>query len=735
MPNHLTPTMRRLALVSLLFLPVGADAQDGVADLNAAFAAADREDWMTAEELATPGGETGADLVEWMRLRDGDGTWTEYLAFLDRREHWPGTDAIQANAERILPADLAPDDVLAFFEGREVQTGDGVVAKAHALAEAGRQDEADALVVESWETMVFDDAGMLAMRGSFGDLIAGHHAERVDMLLWRWRISDAQEVIPLLDDDQKALAEARIALIRNTSNATELFEAVPASLADSPGLAYDRYNWLADRGRRTDASELLAARSTSAESLGEPFRWSGWRRVLARWEMRDGNPERAYDLAANHFLEEGTEFSDLEWLAGFIALRLLDQPEVALRHFERLEEGVYTPISQGRAWYWIGRAQEALGDEAAAQAAYSEGGKHQTSFYGLLAAEKAGMSLDPELAGTEEFADWRELGLDDNDLVMAGLTLLKGGERGLAVLFFAEMGRTLEREELGALGVLLDQEDEDYFEVLLGKSAAERQIVIPSIYFPVHDMADLDLPVSAALAHSIARTESEFRIDAGSSVGALGLMQLMPTTAQQVSGWIDEPYERARLTRDWAYNARLGSAYLAYLTEEFGNSPVMIAAGYNAGPGRPFNWMSERGDPRLGEVDVIDWIEMIPFRETRNYVMRVTESMPVYRARISGEVGELDFLSLLQGGKPVIRPVARPDGSLENEVSVSTAAIGSSEVALSGVSEFAPEASIRPEERPEREVRVMRGGVSGPSEPEGPRTVSPVSRPSTAGSQ
>jgi soluble lytic murein transglycosylase len=170
----------------------------------------------------------------------------------------------------------------------------------------------------------------------------------------------------------------------------------------------------------------------------------------------------------------------------------------------------------------------------------------------------------------------------------------------------------------------------------------------------------MDLPVDPALALSIARRESEFNTGIASPVGALGLMQVMPATAEEVAGWLNLPYSRARLTSDWQYNATLGAAYLAYLQDEFGPSPVMIAAGYNAGPSRPRAWIRERGDPRLRQMDVVDWIEHIPFVETRNYVQRVTESLPVYQARLSGQAGPVQFTALLIGQKPVLRPVARP---------------------------------------------------------------------------
>ena len=226
--------------------------------------------------------------------------------------------------------------------------------------------------------------------------------------------------------------------------------------------------------------------------------------------------------------------------------------------------------------------------------------------------------------------------------------------------FFAELGATLEPGALAEVGAALDAMDEQYYALLLGKRALRRGVLVPQNYFPLHDLTQLDLPVEPALALSIARRESEFNISIGSPVGALGLMQLMPATAEEVSGFLGLPYARSKLTSDWEYNATLGTKYLQILQEDFGPTPVMIAAGYNAGPSRPKTWMDERGDPRLREMDVVDWIEHIPFRETRNYVMRVTESIPIYEARLTGQGGVIAFTDLLIGEKPLLRPRARP---------------------------------------------------------------------------
>jgi soluble lytic murein transglycosylase len=339
-------------------------------------------------------------------------------------------------------------------------------------------------------------------------------------------------------------------------------------------------------------------------------------------------------------------------------LTYLGDPAAALAHFESAARVVDGPISAGRMHYWIGRTQDVLGDKGLAVAAYGRAAAHQTSFYGLLAAEKLGQSLDPTLTGDE--VPGGDGAVFQDDLTRAAFMLLAAGERGHAVTFFAALGRVLEPEALGQLGAVLDALDEQYYVLLLAKTAVTRGIIIPAMYFPVHDLASMDLPVEPALALSIARRESEFNATIGSPVGALGLMQLMPATAEEVAGDLGMPYARARLTNDWRYNATLGATYLATLQAEFGPTPVMIAAGYNAGPSRPKAWMDERGDPRLGEMDVIDWIEHIPFTETRNYVQRVAESIPIYQARLTGQAGPIAFTSLLEGEKPLLRPRLRP---------------------------------------------------------------------------
>ncbi len=651
--------MRILPSMALLAAMATASVAQTVPEQSIAAVAMSADSFAAAQTMAADIDPLTLAVVDWLRLRAGEAEFADYQRFVAARPDWPGLSQVRAASELAIEEGHPSAEVIAWFADEKPRTGEGAVRLAQALIAEGNVEAARAVLREAWINLRLTEEGHDAMVQAFGDILGPYHAARTDELLWRSRREEAERMLPLLPEGQRELVAARIGYLTRASDLPALVAAVPAGLRLDAGLAYDRYNWLASRGEWTEAVAMLADRSTSAAAMGEPFRWSGWRRELARWEMREGRAESAYRLASRHFLSDGQSYADLEWLSGYIALTYLGDPVTARGHFENGLRASSGPISLGRMHYWLGRTYEVKGGIDEAARAYGQAAAHQTSFYGLLASEKIGRPLQPALAG--EVINWQGAAVFEDEVVKAALMLLAGGERGAAVTFFAELGRRLDAESIAALGAYLSHIDEEYYTLLLAKTAVTRDILIPTIYYPIHDLAAMDLPVDASLALSIARRESEFNTTIGSPVGALGLMQVMPATAEEVSGWLDLPYSRARLTADWEYNAKLGAAYLAYLTEEFGPTPVMIAAGYNAGPSRPRAWMEERGDPRLREMDVVDWIEHIPFRETRNYVQRVTESLPVYEARLTGNTGPVSFSRLLLGEKPLIRPVVRPE--------------------------------------------------------------------------
>lgn len=712
---RLTAFLLTLILALAALAAAGARAQ-GAADVEAFKAAARMAasgDWAGAEATVSGQGDLVRALVRWMRLRDGpaavdampdprdpDPAFADYAAFTAAWPHWPGLDRLRREGERTIPVGADPATVVAWFGDDPPQTGEGAAALARALVALGRADEARAVAVEAWLGIGLSSQGQAALLADWSTALIPLASQRAEAMLWRWRTGDAERVLSMLPADRRLLAEARISLLRDAADQAARVAAVPAALREDPGLAVDRFNRMADDGDYTDAVALLLERTGDAARLGDPFRWASWRATLARWAMREGRAADAYRLASAHHLTEGDLFAELEWVAGYVALRYLNDPNTALAHFQRMEAAVTGPVSLARAAYWTARAEEAAGNPVAAAQALARAAQNQTAFYGLLAADRLGLPLDPALVAAEDFGDWRQGAILGNDLVAALLMLLAADNRSDAVLFALKLGQTLDRAQLGQLGALLSGMGEVHLALIASKEAGDRGILIPAIHFPLHPMAGMELPVAPDLALAIARQESEFNIAAGSGVGALGLMQLMPATAEEVAGDLGLPFELSRLTRDWEYNATLGSRYLADLQETFGPSPVMIAAGYNAGPSRPRAWMTQRGDPRIGEADVIDWIEHIPFTETRNYVMRVTEAMPIYRARLTGQAGPTGFLALLNGARPLVRPQARPGRTLFAVDDAVAAALSEPVPPLGQPTALAPVQALRPVARP-----------------------------------
>ncbi|MEM6661527.1 MAG: lytic transglycosylase domain-containing protein [Pseudomonadota bacterium] len=415
-------------------------------------------------------------------------------------------------------------------------------------------------------------------------------------------------------------------------------------------------NWrtfrtLMRQDRYEEAETAILNVTGTRAGLGDPEVWAKRRLSLARRAAREGRWLNAYNIASQHFLttDAGYNYSDSEWVSGWVALRKLKDPARAITHFRRFRESVETPISLGRGGYWLGRAYEAAGQASLANRWYADAAQYQTSFYGQLAAAKVSAPGDRQLT-LRELPDWRTHPMTQNDDVRLAATLFYAGQDRLAMATFSRLGENAPIGALAPLTRLVMDLGQPHYAVRIAKKAARRGVLIYPAYYPVHELGSYATKVEAAFALSIARQETELNPRAISRAGARGLMQLMPATARRVAGWIGEEYSRSRLLTDWQYNARLGETYLSRRTSQFGGSYVMAAAAYNAGAGRVDQWIDAYGDPRLGEIDMIDWMEQIPFNETRNYVQRVMEGLYVYRTRLSGTAGPMTIVQDLSRG-------------------------------------------------------------------------------------
>ena len=619
--------------------------------LSTVFSSVADRDWITADHYAAQISDpVGVDLVTWERLRQGEGEWVEYRAFLEQNPNWPGLKRLRRKGEAVIPKTANPTQVRAYFEKQLPQTGRGSLRLAQAYDVQGRKGEARSEAIRAWTQMSLKEHEEGALNQKYKGALSQHNLRRLDNLLWRGLTREAGRMLDRVTSGQVKLAKARIGLQRASKSVDTLIGAVPKDLQSNPGLAYDRFQWRVKKGRWDDAQEFLAHQTGSVKKLGRPQAWASRRRGFARRAMRAGNTDLAYWLASQHELKSGSDYADLEWLSGYISLTQMKAPKQALAHFKSFKQAVKSPISLGRAGYWLGRVYEKLGQFDDAAKAYELGAKYQTSFYGQLAAEKLGGAPDASLSGKGSVPDWRKAGFLKTAPIRAGILFHYADDRARMRWFFAHVAETLDTVGLSQLADLALELGRPNVALAVAKQAARRGIILPKSYFPVTELARYSVDVPPEIAMAIARRESELNESAISPAGARGLMQVMPATARKVAKDIGVLYSKSRLTSDWRYNAQLGTAYLGGLLELFEGSYILAFAGYNAGPHRAETWIEEFGDPRDSLVDQVNWIEHIPYRETRNYVMRVMESLHVYRARLKGRTPPLQLTQDLTRG-------------------------------------------------------------------------------------
>lgn len=611
--------------------------------LNTALEAIEQDDFQTASELAahskTPEIQT---LIRWAKLRAGEGDWFAYKTFLADHPDWPGLQRLRKQAEAKLPRH-DPKTISTFFADRMPETPAGIFLSPTTTLKKE-------LLISAWVGMSFSKDDQQKFLDIYGEILKPHHNARLENLLWRKLRTQAERMKPLVSAEAYRLAQARMALQRRDASVDAAIKALSPSQQDDAGLAFDRFEWRMAKDRWDEAQDLIFERTSPVEKMGRPEKWASRRRGFARRAMRAGQIDQAYKLASQHGLTSGANFADLEWLSGYLSLTYRNDPQQALIHFETFNAAVRSPISLGRGAYWLGRVYEELEEYETATGHYIKGAQYQTSFYGQLSAERIGAKPDETLAGQEPVGDWRKSSFANSTVFKAAVLLHQANRPVMTRWFMTHMTETLPSSEIAQLADSAQQMGSDFATLGIAKEAAKRGIILPRPYFPITKLASLNKSVPPEIAMSIARRESELKPDAISPAGARGLMQIMPATAKEVAQQIDIPYEPARLTSDWKYNATIGTAYLSQLIEKYDGSYVLAFAAYNAGPHRVTEWIELYGDPRDPLTSVVDWIEHIPYRETRNYVMRVTESLHVYRARIAGKTPQLQLMGDLTRG-------------------------------------------------------------------------------------
>ena len=573
-------------------------------------------------------------VLHWLMLRDAESgvAFADLAAFITNNPDWPDRPKLEAKAEALLDDSIVLRERLAWFDIHPPATVAGYLAQIETLREAGHQGALEEAGRRAWQDADFTPKQQSAFIAANGTMLDDQqHWERLDRLLWLDRRSEAAAMLPLVPAPLRRLAKARILLRRLVPDVDNSLSRIPPHLHSDPGLLYERIRWRRQKEFWNEATELLKQAPDNPQYRGL---WWQERHRLIRHHLEEHRFDLAYRLAANHRQQHGLPLAEARWLAGWIALRFAGKPEAAQDHFVALHEQVSTPISRARAAYWAGRAFEATNTTSTARSWYAEAATHGTTFYGQMAAQRTTADgQGPELPKAQDVAPDAVPG----DLAATARALHRAGQISLTRRFLRSLGTLAAASgaptEPAAAGALAQSLGHPDIAVWIARQAARRGIILIEAGYPALDPPFPDSP-EPALTHAVIRQESNFDTAARSRSGALGMMQLMPKTAAEVARRLRTNYRRARLTRDPAYNIRLGTHYLASRLKVFDGDYILAVASYNAGTTRVREWIEQFGDPRDADVDVIDWIERVPLAETRNYIQRVLENLHIYRQRL-----------------------------------------------------------------------------------------------------
>ncbi len=596
--------------------------------------------------------------IEWVRLRSGYGYPQEYSDFLANNPLWPERSLmVQRFEEALFTQGGSAASIKSYLTSSPPQTGIGHAALASAYLAEGNNEQARKLASNVWRDMTIPATLETGFLRRFSSLLTeADHKWRFDRLISddvRWagnrteRAAVAKRVVPLLSGEEQKKATARLAVFNKAKNARALLEGLDHDHTDDTGLAFHRAQVLRRSDRQSEAAKLVLSIPPDPAKIANLDEWWAERRQLAYAALKARNPKLAYELTRDAGPLSVNPRKEQTFMAGWIALRYLKRPDDAERHFKDFSAAADGPLSRAKSAYWLGRTAEVKGDKAAATAHYKTATRNPDTFHGLLSMQKlepgrSKLELTPPAFPTAEQVQR----FNTLDAVKAMLLAHKAGlsrEYSRGFLTSLRIGLPTEAEA-GMIAYLAEMMGDTQMSVRVAKSAIARGDNLITFGYPVHPFPSykpLRTPPETAFLLGIARQETEFETQTVSGAGAKGLLQVMTITAKHVCRDYKIKCDISRLLADKAYNTTIASAYIGDRMEEFGGSYVLGLAGYNAGPGRARQWIRENGDPRDADVDPVDWIERIPFTETREYVTKVMSNIQIYRARLGGEANAL----------------------------------------------------------------------------------------------
>jgi soluble lytic murein transglycosylase len=560
---------------------------------------------------------------------------------------WPGQTTMRQLSEAALARERhSSSEVILAFSNQRPESIWGAQLLARAYLDIGNPKAARAVLAPFWHSENLSHSAEKQILQMFASVLTREdHRIRMHQQFYRERSKAGMRMGALAE--QYSLAKARTAVIGNAGNADTLIKAVEPSSQQDVGYLYTRIKRLRRLGKYKDAARLMLDAPGDPQILINPDEWWVERKIISRALLDSGDFKTAYKIAANHSAQSPVDIAEAEFHAGWYALRFLNDRTNAQRHFETIAQITTTPISQARAYYWLGRAS--TGEEARRH--FRSAARHYGTFYGQLAAQRLGMQKLEVKKPVPSPSD--RLNFANRDMARAIRLLEATGQDSRAAMLYRALAESLNSAgELAILAARAEKQDKHNLALQIGKIGHSRGLEVETVSWPVGAIPAKAKITGAgrALAYAVARQESAFNAAAISPARARGLLQLMPATAKQMAQKLGVAYSPGKLTSDPAYNASLGAAYLSEQLDNFSNSYILTFVGYNAGPSRARRWIEAYGDPRGQPIDVVvDWIERIPFTETRNYVQRVMENYQIYKARLYA--GRFDIEGDLRMGR------------------------------------------------------------------------------------
>ena len=602
--------------------------------------AIEKREWTSAISLSKKAKDSSIyDFIQWRHLltTGNQASFYDYMTFIENNESYPRINRIKYLAEHKLSTDkISPKKIINWFDSNQPLSGFGKLILGESYILIGDLEKGIPLVKDGWITADLNRANMKFFRKKYKKYLdAGDYIKRADYLAWENKHWDLKRMLRYLPKDYELLYTARQILMSKSYGVDKAIKNVPARLKNDAGLNYDRLKWRRKRGRVDDSLEIIFKIKNNKDYLVRPDKWWIERAIMTRALIYKKKYELAYKVSSKHSLDKGPEFAEAEWLSGWIALSFLNDPILAIDHFNNFYQNVGYPISLSRGAYWLGKSHEKIGDKEQSIKWYTEATKYLTTYYGQLAHLKIKPNENFELIEQQKITDEYRKYFYKKDLVklIHLLDELSKDKYTKSILKYLANDNIESGSEILAAELSTNIARYD-FAIQISKSASYEKRFHNDFNYPIISTPKYingrKIPDTAFIL-SIIRQESEFDMSANSHAGAQGLMQLMPYTAKLVSKQAKLPYSKSRLTTDPEYNINLGSHYIAGLILQYDGAYPFATAAYNAGPKRVKYWKKINKDPQKNQVDFVDWVELIKFKETRNYVQRVMENYNVYR--------------------------------------------------------------------------------------------------------